>query len=379
MKINLMDPGLVGQAGHHFEWVANIARLLVDRGHSVHVYAHTALPDAPRDALAAFGPVTPIFTAHPFAGPKEARQIDPIAGEYYLYRSQSQATARDIDQTDDADLLLWPTISAYQLSACAMSRRNTPVSCCIHFTPEAGGFKTGAMWWRDAFLNMRRSKAPLRCGSFVPALRKHYLPITADGSFAVYPAPHSARRMDGPRDRLGTVGFFGAQRPEKGLHVIRGLIPRLINDGLRVLVHDSYNVLKVPQASPLLSVIGYVPDLAAEISRCDLVILPYDPAEYKDRGSGIAYDALAAGIPIVAPFDTVPGDLVESSGAGRTFVYFDEESIYRAAEDCRASYAKIAEAAFRFSGDWYPANGYGPFVDAMIGDVRRVASTQLGQ
>ena len=81
----------------------------------------------------------------------------------------------------------------------------------------------------------------------------------------------------------------------------------------------------------------------------------------------------------VAPFDTVPGDLVESSGAGRTFVYFDEESIYRAAVDCRASYAKIAEAAFRFSGDWYPANGYGPFVDAMIGDVRRVASTQLGQ
>ena len=374
MKINLMDPGLVGQAGHHFEWVANIVRQLVARGHSVHVYSHTALPEAPRNALSLLAPVTPIFSAHPFVGPGDARQIDPIAGEYYLYRNLSQTTARELDQTGDADLLLWPTVSAYQLNACALSRRNIPVSCCVHYTPDIGGFKTGATWWRDAFLNMRRSKAPLRCGSFVPSLRKHYLPITADGSFVLFPAPHGARRIEAPREILGTVGFFGAQRPEKGLHILRGLIARFISDGLRVLAHDSYNGLKVHQPSPQLSVIGYVPDLVAEISKCDLVVLPYDPSEYKDRGSAIAYDALAAGIPIIAPFDTVPGDLVESSGAGRTFLYFDEESILRAAADCRASYANVAEAAFRFSSVWNPANGYGPFVDAMIGEVRRVAS-----
>ena len=367
MKINLMDPGLVAQAGHHFEWVANIVRQLVDQGHSVHVYSHTALPDAPRDALAALAPVTPIFTAHPFAGPKEARQVDPVAGEYYLYRSHSQTTARELDLTGDADLLLWPTVSAYQLNACALSRRNTPVSCCVHFLPDFGGFKTGAMWWRDAFLNLRRSQTPLRCGSFVPTLRKHYLPITADGVFHVYPVPHGARLIESARQSLGTIGFFGAQRAEKGLHILQGLTARFIKDGLRVLVHDSYNGLKALQPGPQLSVSGYVPDLAAEIPKCDLVILPYDPLEYKDRGSGIAYDALASGIPIVAPFDTTPGDLVETSGAGRTFLYADEESIYRAAVACRTSYAEIAEAAFRFSREWNPANGYEPFVDAMIG------------
>ena len=56
------------------------------------------------------------------------------------------------------------------------------------------------------------------------------------------------------------------------------------------------------------------------IANCDALLMPYDPSAYRIRGSGVALEALALGLPIVVTRETDmaatfegPGCIVASS------------------------------------------------------------------
>jgi len=52
------------------------------------------------------------------------------------------------------------------------------------------------------------------------------------------------------------------------------------------------------------------------LSEAHFALLPYHPESYKDRGSGVAWDALGLGTPCIVRAGTAIADSIVSSGAG---------------------------------------------------------------
>ena len=50
------------------------------------------------------------------------------------------------------------------------------------------------------------------------------------------------------------------------------------------------------------------------IANCDALLMPYDPAAYRIRGSGVALEGLALGLPIVVTRDTDMASTFEGPG-----------------------------------------------------------------
>lgn len=363
MRIHLMDPGLSGRAGHHFDLDLKLARQLVAGGHELRVYANASAHDEVRQAFASVAPLEPLFRAGPYARPE---QFDLYAGELLAYQSQTRVLAEDLRALPPADIWLWPTLMAGQLKACAVAGAPAQVAACVHTPVVSEESPTGTIWWRDALLAARRARMRLRLGAFEPEHRYDYLPLTTDGAFEVYPCYFEGVPAQAPRRDLRTIGFFGHQRPEKGVSLLPSLVEPLLSRGYQVVVQSSGRQPDLPD-HPGLTRLGFVPDLANEIARCDLVVLPYEPERYRRKSSGLLMDALASGVPAVVPFDTAPGRLIDRTGAGAQFVRLEAAQVLAAVEQVRAQYPRIAQAAYQASLNWRKHNGLDRFAQALLG------------
>ena len=140
-------------------------------------------------------------------------------------------------------------------------------------------------------------------------------------SFATLPIPHTSPKPENPPDGT-TVSYLGDARAEKGYHHL----PRTVGDlwkshvepgRLKFVIQSNYNVpggepaaavarnQMEQMASPGKLEIITEPLGAAEyenaIAGSSALLLPYDPQNYYARSSGICVEALAQGIPVIAP------------------------------------------------------------------------------
>ena len=365
MKINLMDPGLAGQQGHHLDIDLRVTRQLVADGHCVHVYASKFASEAVSQAFASLAKFTRQFQSNPYQSPQS---IDPVAGELLVYTHQSALLAQELRCTDPADLWLWPSIFAPQLNACAIAQMGVAVAGCVHTEATPPDQTQGSVWWRHAFLNMRKSNCPLRIGSIEPALRYGYLSLTTDELFQTFPVPYPGKPISRPRNALRKIGFLGHQRGEKGSAFVLKLVNSLIAEGYQVVLQDSSEKI-IQHANPQAMLLGFVTDITEEIAQCDLIVLPYSPEQYRAKGSGILWEALATGIPVVAPYHSAPGQWVERTGAGLLFIANTHDCLLRTITTARDIYPKIALAAFENSQQWPKHHGVQKFTEAMIEPV----------
>ena len=360
MKINYIDPALKRKGGHHADWCARIVGSL-GKTHVVRVYAHRGVEAGIRRLLAGTAEVIPHFHVNPYSKPNQAasaRYRPNLVPETTLF------LAAELRRLEAADLWLWPTLFAHQLSAMALAGPECPITACIHWAPEArtGGIDSNI--WRHGGNLAKKFELCLKVGVTIPELAQPYssllgeevaaLPILVDA------LPDVALRQD-----LRRIGFFGQQRGSKGIAVLPELIRRLHGKGYELIVQDSGNKLR-NQALPGVRYLGYVPDLGEEIGRCDLVVAPYVPEDYRTQGSGIVWEAIARGVPVAVTADTSPGRFIEGIGAGVTFTSLDPESICSAVAATAASYARLAEAAYRAAMDWPEHHGTSRFVAAMM-------------
>lgn len=363
MKIHLLDPGLALRVGHHFDLDLKLARWLAQAGHQVQVYAHAQV--AP-EVLQAFEPVArvaPLFRASTYYDP---RRYDPIAGELVAYLNQSRVLAQDLQSVSAADLWLWPTITAAQLNACATTANNVPVAGCVHTEARAPLHPHGDMWWRHALLAAHRAGMNLRLGALEEEMRFDYQPLMEQGVFQCWPHYFDGIAPAGPRQQLRRIGFFGHQRSEKGAALIPALVKALAERGFDVVVQDSLQHFGLG-SGPRVTVLGFVDDLAEAVSACDLVVLPYDPESYRRKASGILLDALASGVPVVAPFGTLPGRWIDKTGAGTQFMRAEAAHILQAIELAQNNFGTIAKAAAQTAVDWRGRFGVAQFARALLG------------
>jgi hypothetical protein len=363
MRINILDPGLIFSGGHHLEYDLGLARELIARGHQTCVYSHVRVSQPTLDAVSAIARIEPIFRASPYA---DARKIDPVSGELRVFLDGALMLTEDLGRVDAADAWIWPSLFAPQLHACALLKTRAQVSGCIHMEPTFMATH-GRMWWRYAFNRARTADLRLNLGVTIAELEREYSVLEGEGRISLWPVAHEGLPISQAKARLNRIGFFGHQRAEKGVGVLEPVISRLLREGFEVVLQDSSDRSHVVEIPGLLT-LGYVPSLAAEIARCDLIVLPYDPVAYRLKGSGVAWEAIASGIPLTGPAGTPIGSLAMSTGAGTLFVALTPDEVCRAVLEARDNYRRIADAAFETSRTWRAKNGFGNFVSAMLGN-----------
>lgn len=365
MLINILDPGLSIVGGHHLEWDMSIAAELVAQGHEVTVYSHIGIVP---DARAAFDrriELQPLFRNHAYVHPL---QLDAVAGELVWFVDIAMLLAEDLRAVAQADLWLWPSLFQAQLYACALLKSGPSISGCIHTEPTFMSSQ-GKAFWRYAFIKASQAGLKMNLGVPGPVLQQEYGELFGNNQLVqLLPLPNRGCPAYGPRTGLKTIGFFGHQRPEKGAQLAPPLVSILLQEGYQVVVHDSGNLFGSATA-PGLTRIGYVPDLAAEIAKCDLAVLPYDANAYRSRESAIVWDALASGIPVVVPNGTAPALRVLTSGAGKVFHFPTVDSIHRAIVEAKMDYPQIAAAAFRASQQWARTEGVAKLANALTTGV----------
>lgn len=362
MRINLMDGSLNELGGHPHDIDLRCTQALVDAGHDVHIYCHLNATDKLQSCYQSIAAITPLFTIHPY---RSQQSYDAVAGDIIKNLEGCHITANELLKVRDADLWLWPTLYAYQLFACSITKTRVQVSGCIHHPPDFFS-PADAAWWRYAFIQAHNSRLKLRLGTIEPETAHIYAPLITHETLPVLPFPYDGVASAVKHTHVKTIGVFGYQRHEKGGEFLLTLLKKLAGAGFQVIFHDS-NPLNTDLGNMQgIRRLGYIPNLDEEIARCDLVLTPYLPEAYKYRCSGIVMSALASGIPVVAADSSAPGRLVEKTGAGTLFTHYSLESVYAAVQTAVKNYPAIAEAARKTSHDWKQQHGIVRFIDAMI-------------
>lgn len=362
MKINILDAGLRNRAGHHYDYDLKLLKHYVQAGHDVHVYGFSGMDDEVAQEFQKLGAVTKLFATFQY---QEADQYDWYAGEIVQYRSESASIAEQLRSVREADIWLWPTLRAQEIAACVTRGVDVPVVGCIHSDPGVESRSLQAKLWRDALLSARTAGLRLTLASVEAELRHRFMPIVANGVFAVVPHPVDGPPIPAPKTALTRIGFFGHQREEKGYKMMKPLLSRLANDGYAITFQNSSRDCQAPDV-PGVDVLGYVEDLAVPIAQCDLVVLPYEVDQYFARGSGILVVCLALGIPVTAPVGTLPGRTIEQFGVGPLFAANSEGPIYHAIKAAKRNYPVFAGNAHRTAQQFCKRNGSARFASALL-------------
>ena len=178
---------------------------------------------------------------------------------------------------------------------------------------------------RAAFGSFRR-RPGVRARFWTDSDQLTYEYRMVEPSFDTLPIPHTCPKPENP-PASSTVSYLGDARAEKGYH----RLPRVAADlweshvergSLRFLIQSNFNI---PGGEPAAAVarnqlehmaapgkleLLYEPLGAQEyekaLAESLALLLPYDPQNYYARSSGICAEALAQGIPVIAPAGSWP-------------------------------------------------------------------------
>jgi glycosyltransferase involved in cell wall biosynthesis len=364
MRINILDPGLRVKNGHHLPMALGLRDELLNSGYDAVIYAHRAVDKAILDNGKGAG-LIPHFRAHSYD--IDQKYLDDIAGEYFNFELHTNTLIEDLRSLRTADLNVWPSLYAPHLNAYSLSGTDVPMTCCLQLSsdsPAWQGLKFGNLWWRIAFINAMRSKIRISIGAFESFLLDDFSRHIARSKMRILPVPYDQRMSLMDKKELKRIGFFGDQRPEKGGHLISKIAQLAVSSGINVVIQNSKSGSRESISTDGITMLGFIDDLSLEISKCDLVILPYDPNQYTNRGSGILWEALAAGVPVIVP----SGTGLESNiggGGGLSFVEYTAENIFQTILSAKTHYSLLLNQAQSISKCWPLKNGMRKFASSL--------------
>ena len=347
MRICLLDPGLFGLAGHHFDVDLRLVRALTHRGHDVTVHGFVSPTPELMAAIDAAGMrFYPTFHVQTYYVPSET------ASPMEAYRNVIRTTAADLAGVPQADLWFWPTLVPYQFMAAREQRR--PI-------PQLGG--VWGLWyrWADAAREVAeaeaQAQAPIVIGAYDELLCQVYRTLCPGLPIVALPCPHDGAPNDRQPTALRRIGFFGHQRTSRGLDFLPELVREFLDRGFEVVVQDSGSAITRKGESPRLAVLPFVSDLPANIALCDLVIWHSRVEVYLRAYSGIVSECIATGVPVVLPTGCLPADVAGRFGAGVFFHEYSKEAILEAVHRAQQDYPAVAARARAAATKWHAENG----------------------
>lgn len=368
MKISLLDPGLKSVVGHHFDLDLRLARVLTQRGHEVAV--HGALDLSPRlvakaeevgmELNASFSIQTyrsPGVDNRPANRLRRLLQRPQVQHSVIdIYRSWARQTADELAAIPEADLWFWPTLAPYQFDAATAQSRNVRQAGGLWWQPRFP-FEVGARSWQQTahrvgeavsqfFVGCYDDAILRACKSYSPQLEMYRLPTPHDGTVNLR-QPTEMKR----------IGFFGHQRPSRGIDLLPELVHALLDRGFEVLLQDSSQSLRGKIDHQRLEFLPFIDDFSAQLVRCDAVIWPSRWEAYLHSCSGVVSECIASGVPVIMPAGCLPAELAARFNCGTFFCDYSCESIIGAVDELNAGFTFAWAAAQLASEAWRAENG----------------------
>jgi glycosyltransferase involved in cell wall biosynthesis len=196
-----------------------------------------------------------------------------------------------------------------------------------------------------------------------------------------------------PRAGVGTTafGYFGYSKTAKGFHLLPRTVETCRARGLAAsfVIHVQHTrweaaVVAAEAALDRLSDVSLVKgqlnrdDYYSLFDRVDAMLLPYDPEEYGQRGSGILVEAVSRGLPVIAAAGTWAASVVSSGeAAGEVFAPFVAEALAEAVERLIARFDVSRKNAAAAAAKFGAANSAAAYVSAILDIARRKAGEQV--
>lgn len=364
-KVNIIDPGMFQYAGHPYDINRRLAIKLMENNCEVTVYSHRSFAKRAADSQIN---ICPLFEHSPYM--VSERQLSPVSNSPSLsvFHFAANAFIRELDNVKPADVNVFPTLFSYQLMAIGLCKKGlSNVFGMLHKSPSH--YKPdGKTLWSLAQLGAVNKAKSLTLGVLEPELFLEYEAILTSGyELEIFPIPHDGTRSEGVKKIMKTIGLLGHQHDRKGLSHIKSTINNLLNMGFNVIVQDSGNSLaKTNYSHPRLKIIGYVESIGDLIQECDVIFLDYDPNIYRFQGSGIAWEAIASGIPIIVPRGTSMSRWVHDYNCGETFCSSSEEIKFRCFKKIKEFYPEYAKACKSASEKYHRYHGTQRLVDRLL-------------
>ncbi len=393
-RLLVVEEALKNQAAHFYEYVKSVAELNARAGGETLVVSHADTDPAIVAELGAY----PLFARSNWDGvynhPQAWRRyLGIVRHNWYVYRVMS----RFVKEHGPFDLLFAPTVVIHHVIGwrLLMLRHGgrSVKRIALLFRNNAGSYTPGST--TPVF---KRSTAILKYAlrSYAGLIaRGRALFVTDSARLAteyrllcgitpdVWPSPRVAAYDDLAADDRSadapvTFSCLGPARFEKGIDVMQEAIKayRAAHpDGKARFViqwnapiHDADGALYAPdpalRADPHVTLIEQSmssEDYDAAVASADVMLLPYRRASYFARISGVAVEAVTAGVPVIYTRDTWCEDLVREVGAGAGVddgdvaglcaaisEMADDYPRYRAAARARAELARASHSGAAF-------------------------------
>lgn len=357
MLVRLLDPGLWSTRGHHFDQDRRLVASLERRGHRVVVHGALEPHGSLRPAVDRTGMAfEPTFRVHPY----NALPADRPPGD--AYRELEATTLADLDRVGGADLWIWPSVSPYQLAAAAGVKVSVRQFAGTWWLPRIA-HPQGAASWANAARRIVDERRPVAVGAYDPVIADGCRSFSGALPVPAVPCPHEGATREREPTALARIGFFGHQRPPRGLDVLSPLVTALLDDGFEVVVQDSGGSVAARSPHPRLQLLPFVADFAAEIARCDLVVWPSRWEPYATQLSGVVSECVATGVPVILPSGCLPAMVAARFGCGVFFHDHTVDAILAAVHESARDYAAIAARARDAARAWQAVNGTDRLVD----------------
>jgi glycosyltransferase involved in cell wall biosynthesis len=370
-RLLVVEEALKDHYGHWYEYVKAVVELNRREAAQVTVVSH-----AKTDRLiAAELGAAPLFERSNWDGvyahPSAWRRYLRIVGHNWLvFRTMSRFLRRH----GKVDCLFAPTVVIHHIWGwrllLALEGRRIGRMVLL-FRNNAGRYEPGS-----STPIFKRSSAILKWAlqSFSPALETGRASFATDSSRLaeeyrqlcgiapeVYPSPRIApysttkRALPGPGQPI-VLSCLGPARFEKGIDILQQAIKDYLARGsarpVRFVIQWNLPIVDAaglpyepdPQlrADPRVEFLtGALDSEAYEalVAATDCMLLPYRRESYFARISGVAVEAVTAGIPLIYTNDTWTADLATAVGAGAGVDDGDIEGLSRAIEDMVDHYA----------------------------------------
>jgi len=384
MRVIYCDPSLYSNLGHYATYCRLLVQAFRQKGHDSIILSSYNIEDSIQNELGAYK----VFSVSPYA----LTSNDTLCGWIKSYYDIASIICNDLLSVDNInidDLVFFDAATPAALWGIILWMKNRANYCpkvVVSLIEQTGMLATPN----------EKSEWEIRPGNHYPSLyrlsglnlpgslKQNISFITVDRTFSeIYsflvqtnvnyvPHPYNAicQRSEEFKNEL-TIGFIGAQRPNKGFHLVPEIVGKLLSQfsNINILVQDGRHELKetldkLQQMSinhhrlRLVLNIQSTIDWKNLLSQCDILVAPYDIAHYATACSGISCEALANGIPLVAPEATTLTKLMHEFGfPGESFSSSTPDKIVEAIGRAILRYETLSALANNARKMWAQKNG----------------------
>jgi len=392
MGLIILDPNLDGEAGHHLAYDLAIAREAISRGESATIVANRRFPAAEAEGVR----ILPHFTETCYA----IRHDDPVTGRFDDYRHfndllQAELATLPRGEFRATDCVLVPTVTETQLAGYigwmkGFDPAEAPLFLIHLMMPSGLAVEDGAARVEDplrALFYRLADRAAQEAGAPVHLFAsggQHAAEYGALFGRAVEPHPLPLRPEPGPAPATPprrALLFAGDARADKGIGLLPDLVPLLAE------AHPDWRFVAHVNAArawgPARAAAGALAGIAAGLPAFDLAggrlppedylallrgagiaLFPYDPELYRRKSSGVLWEAVSLGLPVIVPAGTWLAHEAAHWGAGHvTYAAQEPAAVAGAFAAALPRIGELRAASAAAAARYRAANGAAALLD----------------